>query len=59
MFGSGMKESRAETISLHEEDSDSFLCFLRYLYTDDVMNLTADNVVSVLKLANQYGLYKA
>jgi len=54
MFHGEMEES-SDSIELPDCEHDGLLEMLRYIYTDQA-NLTSDNVIQVLYLANKYVL---
>jgi hypothetical protein len=54
MLSNGMRESQADVIKLEGvEDVSAFLELLRFCYTDEC-DITDDNVVTLLELANYY-----
>lgn len=55
MFTSGMRESQAEVIDVHDITLPAFNALLNYLYSG-VVEITEDNVVELLMISNQYTL---
>lgn len=55
MFTSGMRESQAEVIEVHDITLPAFNALLNYLYSG-VVEITEDNVVELLMISNQYTL---
>jgi hypothetical protein len=48
------KEANTQFFHIKDVDEDLFMLLLRYLYTNQVENLTVDLAVELLVLANKY-----
>jgi protein-L-isoaspartate(D-aspartate) O-methyltransferase len=53
MFSSGMVESKATEMTITDFNYDTFLEFVKFLYTDNC-TITADNCMQLLELSNYY-----
>ena len=56
MFKSGMKESRAEEVTIPVWGYASFLCMLEFLYTGTVADFSLSMALELLPLADHYTL---